>query len=43
MEQALVLLGTMNKNNKRVITVILGAQNDNERFSETKKLLNYSF
>lgn len=34
---------TMNKNNKRVITVILGAQNDNERFSETKKLLNYSF
>lgn len=34
---------TMDKNNKRVITVILGAQNDNERFSETKKLLNYSF
>lgn len=34
---------TMNRNNKRVITVILGAQNDNERFSETKKLLNYSF
>lgn len=34
---------TMDKNNKRVITVILGAQNDNECFSETKKLLNYSF
>ncbi|MDK7887067.1 hypothetical protein SD940_07305 [Lactobacillus gasseri] len=34
---------TVDKNNKRVITVILGAQNDNERFSETKKLLNYSF
>ncbi len=34
---------TVNKNGKRVITVILGAQNDVERFSETKKLLNYCF
>ncbi|MDE7050173.1 MAG: D-alanyl-D-alanine carboxypeptidase [Lactobacillus sp.] len=34
---------TVDKNGKRVITVILGAQNDAERFSETKKLLNYCF
>ncbi len=34
---------TVNKNGKRVITVILGAENDNERFVETKKLLSYCF
>lgn len=34
---------TVDKNGKRVITVILGAQDDAERFSETKKLLNYCF
>ena len=34
---------TVNKNDKRVITVILGAQDDTERFTETKKLLNYCF
>lgn len=34
---------TVDKDGKRIITVILGAQSDSERFSETKKLLNYCF
>lgn len=34
---------TADKNGKRIITVILGAENDNERFVETKKLLSYCF
>lgn len=34
---------TADKNGKRVIIVILGAENDNERFVETKKLLSYCF
>lgn len=34
---------TVDKNGKRVITVVLGASSDNERFVETKKLLQYCF
>ena len=35
--------GTATKNGMRVITVVMGAENEAKRFSETKKLMTYGF
>ena len=35
--------GTAQRNNMRLISVVMGADSDTSRFSETKKLLDYGF